>query len=218
MAKKKNESIFLQHIKSKKDASKIAVRENSESDYDKIKNKIDARVMLPRDVLRLFHMTHNKLVQWEKFNVRFSSKKYPKDRSWRRFSISDLLCFAILSVIRDLGISLKESTRLIDWMRSIDLIDSILPPILQGKKVGIYFNRIDIEGIYISSTNEEKMFLKKINKTWTPIVYVPLFELFIWLLKEAKRPDFYIKVKDGIEFYVDKKRADIEDLPTTISR
>ena len=216
MAKKIGDSFFLQHLKGKKKIPISPIPHRKESGLQKINNKIQERVMLPRDVLRLFRITHNILVQWEKLNVRFSSKQKPGDRSWRRFSIADLLCFAILSIIRDLGISLTKNKRLIDWMRNIDLIDSVLNPFLHGRKIGIYFNRVDIEGIYFSESNLEKLFIKKINKSWTPIVYVPLSELFIWILKEAGRPDFHIRILKGeIALYIDGKKATVEDLPLT---
>lgn len=216
MNKKTGDSILLQHLKGNKKAPDILHPKKKETTVNQIRDKIEQRVLLPRDVMRLFHITHNQLVQWEELNLRFSSKQKPGNRSWRRFSIADLLYFAILSIIRDLGVSLTKNKRLIDWMRNIDLIDSILNPFLHGRKIGIYFNRIDIEGIYFSESNLEKLFIKKINKSWTPIVYVPLFELFIWILKEAGRPDFHIRILKGkIALYVDGKKAIIEDLPLT---
>ncbi len=211
MAKKIGDSFFLQHLKGKKKIPINPIPHRKESGLQKINNKIQERVMLPRDVLRLFRITHNILVQWEKYDVSFSSKEHSNDKTWRRFSIADLLKFAILVIIRERGISLRQYKRLIKWMRNTNLIDSILIPVLQYKKVGIYFNHIDVEGIYVSGSNQEKLFIEKINKTFTPIIYLPIHDLLLWIIKEAKRPDFYWKLeKSQINFYVDKQRMHIE--------
>lgn len=219
MARKRGESIFLKHLKGDIKGSKILIPEKKKSTVSRIRNKIEERVMLPRDVLRLFHITHNQLVQWEELNVRFSSKKHPNDRGWRRFSIADLMYFAILSLVRDLGISLTKNKRVIDWMRSINLVDAVIEPFIQGKKMGIYFNRMDIEGIYVSGTDLEKSFLEKIDKTLMPMVYIPLYGLFFWILKEASRSDFYLRIqKNGIMFYVDKEKVILDEIPTPPKR
>lgn len=219
MAKKEKYSDFIQYLRSmtKDPELPFAKERKEESNYIKIRNKIEQRVLLPRHVMDLFHLTHNKLFQWDQLNLRFSSKENQDDNSWRRFSIADLLRFAIIIAVKDLGLRLKDNQPLINWVGRMNLVDSILLPFTQGKKVAIYFNRSDIWGIYVSKSIPEKWFMDNVNKSTVPIIVIPLNEIFKWVLQKSRRPDFYVQISKYNEymFFIDGKRVIIEELPTS---
>ena len=95
-------------------------------DEKELKKKIRRRYMFPKDITKIFNLSSRQLNDWEKRGVRLGKRKSTHSGSWRMYSVEDSIGFAILLALRDTGMPIKQSQKVLRSLQNSNLIEKAL--------------------------------------------------------------------------------------------
>ena len=170
------------------------------------------RLLKAGDVRKILGLTYRQLDEWEKKQERM---KLGISRSgWRRFSIEDLIKFRIIQELLKMSLLLDK---LIKWIRTMNLIDSVLIDFSNGKKVALYFNLTSFARIYVPELHRD--LLPSILQSDEPVIFLPINKLIeeVLFTVSKKMSDFDLMVKRNNRgkyiYIIDKEHIVIPELP-----
>ena len=92
--------------------------------FSKISDILKKQYLTTSDIRQILPVTQRQLFYWDLKDTASSRKKTPK-RSWRRFSVMDVLGFAIVSSLRLFGFELRRCKDVIEELSYLGLVSSI---------------------------------------------------------------------------------------------
>lgn len=177
-----------------------------------VNDKICKRCMTARDIKRILGLSYRQINEWEQRQVRFSKRRSKKKGSWRLFSIEDAFSFAIIKALRYLKIPLSRNRKLVESIRSSNIVQTILIYFAEGRKTFFFHDNDTLTGFYVE--NRKNSFDQQILTAIKPIVFIPLNDLFLGVLKQSDREDFHVdfdKETQKPAFYVDGRPVELSD-------
>jgi hypothetical protein len=195
---------FLKDVLGIDSETKNATQETTMSGLDAINNKIGLRCMTARDIKRILNLSYRQINEWEQRQVRFSKRFSEKKRSWRLFSIEDAFSFAIIQALQYQKIPVSRNQRMVESIRSSNIVHSILTYIAKGRRTFFYHDNDSISGFYVEK--RQNRFEKDILPATRPLVIIPLNNILRMVLEKSGRNDFYVvyeKNSNKPVFYLD---------------
>lgn len=156
-----------------------------------IRKMLVQQYMTASDVRKILKITKMQLLYWDEKGLK-SSKGQVKDHAWRKFSILDVFGFGILKSLRELGVKLKHSERIFDWLReSVYEQPHFLHHFAEGDKIFLIVD-IKMEKLvhYYGSNMQELN--TRIEGIKNPIITTPVNIILKHILEKAHKQDFFV--------------------------
>lgn len=154
-------------------------------DHNKVRTTINKGNMSARHIAGMFNLSSVQLNEWEKRGIVLGTRQSQNIQSWRRYSIKDAVCFAIVLSLRDLGIPLRMSKSIVKWINDDpDIVAKMIGEFLHGEFVVLYFNFERGLG-NILLPNNEAVFLGDMKTTSTASIVLPMNLILKYILTES---------------------------------
>jgi DNA-binding transcriptional MerR regulator len=153
-----------------------------------LKERIGRKVLFAKDILKMFPLSYRQLNEWEKRGICLGDRKNQCWGSWRKYSIKDSISFAIILMLRDTGIPLAQSQRVIRSLQGSDIIENATIQFLNGERVVLYF-RLEDRYCNLLTPDKKKTFMKDILTSNTPTIVLPLNSILSYVLPRSDGGD-----------------------------
>lgn len=175
--------------------------------------------MIVSDITKILKVTKRQIFYWDEKGMKLSRKKTPS-RAWRKFSIIDILGFAIIKKLRTFGLGLNQCDMVFDWLRT-NLYETpvFLYHIAEGDSVilSINVNTGETLHYYGSELSTYNTLAADIQQTTEPIIMLPLNPIFKAVFEQIYREDFRVEFTNDrlggnnkIIFYIDRDRLELK--------
>lgn len=190
--------------------------------YVKVKLKLLKQYLTIKEAEDMTGISRAKINYWDSQEMRLSEDKETNKKSWRRFSIVDLIGIRVINDLRNMGIQLSEVyEKLFAWLKANLTSYQLICTLSEGNSIILYFDERTIKHFYGTDTRiweEEIMPLKR------PATLIRLDNIMRETLKKIRTDDFFVKfsldrfgITNKANYFVDDEHILLCDDTTKIN-
>jgi len=184
----------------------------------KVRHKLERRDMSVVDLMRILHFSRRQAVYSYSILSETAGSKAKKKQTWHRFSILDLVAFAVLKELKGLRVPLVASKKLLTYIhRNIATGKQLLYSLSDGYQVALNLTGDNIDHTLGVEITKAPYAILKVGSTTT--IIVALYPAFKYILQNIKRKDFFVKFvadasgkKSRIIYFVDGEQIELRQL------
>lgn len=194
----------------------VSAHEKLQQYFYRIRPALDHHYMKVADILSVLDISIRQLFYWDSKGMSISKHQKNK-RSWRRFSVFDLIGYAIVKELRNMGGNLEDFIFVIAWLKNnLCQEPEIFYNFTRANRIFLIINPVDktVELFCISKNWTFNATILDLEKSG---IIIPLHPILERIFTKIKKVNFEIKTTgDKSSGYVEYRTFIINEEPVLL--